>query len=73
MRRLVLLLAVFSLTATVFADNEKYLGLPLTTPPIGATGNHYGVSFVEGPLPLEHGGSARSTSAVALTASSCWE
>ena len=61
MRRLTLLIAVFSLIETAFATDQKYLGLPLTTPPIGAIGNHYGVPFVEGPLPLESGGSAQVT------------
>ena len=61
MKRFVLLLAAFFLTATVFADNEKYFGLPLTTPEIGAISNDFGVPFVEGPLPLEQGGSARVT------------
>ena len=71
MKRFVLLLAISSLAATTFADNEKYLGLPLTTAPNGNPGgpganqsairNSYGVPFIEGPLPLDQGGSARVT------------
>jgi hypothetical protein len=62
MRQIALLITIFSLTATAFAADEKYLGVPLATPGPGANRsairNSYGVPFIEGQLPLEQGGSA---------------
>ena len=62
MRRFALLTAIFLLTATAFAGDEKYLALPLTSPsilhPPSSILHFSGVPFVEGPLPLEPGGSA---------------
>jgi hypothetical protein len=73
MRRLALLITIFTLTATAFAADEKYLGLPLTAPAPGVSAfpnpgglganrsaiqNRYGMPFIEGALRLEPGGSA---------------
>jgi hypothetical protein len=61
--RIPFLLLLLSLTATAFAADEKYLGLSLATPlpirnPQSAIHDCYGLPFLEGPLPLEQGGSA---------------
>jgi hypothetical protein len=61
--RLSLLFTLFSLTATAFAADNEYLGLPLAAPvpnrnPQIAIRNCYGVPFVQGQLPLEQGGTA---------------
>src|SRR5580658_5217807 len=65
MKRLALLVTIFSLTVTAFAADEKYLGLPLAPPTQSATQSaiqtRYGVPFIEGPLPLDPGGTASVT------------
>jgi hypothetical protein len=61
MRSLALLIFIFNSIATVIAANDKYVGVPLATALTNEVHTCYGVPFVQGPLPLEQGGSAKVT------------